>query len=549
MKKHRLKKCVKLGILLFGISFYLTNCQKDELKTIDAPGQSHESHGKIISTSKIPHILEHLSDRTNGTHKYIITGKSIRPLTSMLYLRGESPFGEIDTSKAIKVNNETNTKYSFNLVGPNSETEFINLIVVETNSELQDYFIKYVPDTAWLLAQGSKADMLQFTGRMVIYDSEGAEMGGLDFTDGDSEVIDNTSPCDEDDDIVDGSTGGSLGDQWDNNNDDGPDDDSNGGGGSCVSVSVALNMCCNDNPDLHPPSECGCKPPTGTILYLSYTFTDCAGSGGAYRTSSEAGVDPCNGNIGILIDEIGLSGECRKISDLLEENPEYKTKLLQLASEASTATFEKGVAIDKDGNDINIPDGVGGKIEPPLNPSEEYLSIAHIHDTQGTEGNGTVSVPTLNDLSVLGRIAVIENKLKLNKLVLFLFTADGTFYALTINSPSKFRTFWAYHKLLHGDATSLTQEQRDEYQDILLDRAQTNNNSIYHKYYENKNGSLIDETSTDYEQQLKYFLEFLQEEDGMGVSVFETDAQLSQFTEVKLNEINPNGTPQRNDCE
>jgi type II secretory pathway component PulJ len=96
---------------------------------------------------------------------------------------------------------------------------------------------------------------------------------------------------------------------------------------------------------------------------------------------------------------------------------------------------------------------------------------------------------------------------------------------------------------------ALTQEQRDEYLRTLEDRAQQNNNGIYHKYYNNKNGSLIDETSTDNEQQLKYFLQFLQEEDGMGVSVFETDAQLSQFNEVKLNESNPNGTPQRNDCE
>ncbi|MDC3388872.1 hypothetical protein OAX11_05125, partial [Flavobacteriaceae bacterium] len=312
--------------------------------------------------------------------------------------------------------------------------------------------------------------------------------------------------------------------------------------------------CDNNKPGPHGPltintngDECSGTLNGAGILVV----TDCNGTvigSGRYmnRTGKEETPNPCGGATGVLL-EVSLTRECRKITDLLEDNPAYKTKLLQLASEASTATFEKGVAIDKDGNDIPLTPGA--TVHIPINPAQKYLSVAHIHDTQGTEGNGTISIFSLNDLSLFGRIAVVENKLKLNKLVLFLFTADGTYYALTINSPNKFRAFWAYHKLLQGDAMALTQEQRDEYLRTLEDRAQQNNNGIYHKYYNNKNGSLIDETSTDNEQQLKYFLQFLQEEDGMGVSVFETDAQLSQFNEVKLNESNPNGTPQRNDCE
>jgi hypothetical protein len=59
---------------------------------------------------------------------------------------------------------------------------------------------------------------------------------------------------------------------------------------------------------------------------------------------------------------------------------------------------------------------------------------------------------------------------------------------------------------------------------------------------------LISPTSTDNEQQLKYFLQFLEEEGGMGLSVFETDAQLTHFTQVKLNDENSNDTPERNPC-
>ncbi len=244
----------------------------------------------------------------------------------------------------------------------------------------------------------------------------------------------------------------------------------------------------------------------------------------------------------------GNKKECKKITDLLNDNPQYKADLIQLASEAPTATFEKGIAIDKDGNDINIPDGVaGGLPDIPPNPSEKYASIAHIHDGTGDQGNGTFSVASLQDLANLGNIAVVNNKVDYSEMVYFVFTADGTYYALTIRASRRFKEFWAYHKYRYNNS-SLTQEEKKEYLQIMTDRGQSNDNGIYHKYYNNENGSLIDETSTDNEQQLKYFLQFLEENGGMGVAVFETDAQLSQFTRVELNEDNENDLPQRETC-
>ena len=274
-------------------------------------------------------------------------------------------------------------------------------------------------------------------------------------------------------------------------------------------------------------------------------------SGGGSNNNPPDNDDPETIGIGIvpnlpLLDDDGKRKECKKIRKLLLEKPQYKADLVQLAANAANSTFEKGIAMDKNGNNINIPNGVGGMMNIPLNPSDKYSSIAHIHDANGNQNLGTFSVPSLNDLSNLGLISVIYNKIDLSNMVYFVFTADGTYYALTINNPSKFKSYWAYHKLLHQNS-SLTALQREQYQKVMIKRGQTNNNGIYHKYFNNVNGSLIDETSTNNEQQLKYFLQFLDEDGGMGVSVFETDAQLSQFTKIDLNN-NSNGVLKRETC-
>jgi len=246
-----------------------------------------------------------------------------------------------------------------------------------------------------------------------------------------------------------------------------------------------------------------------------------------------------------------VNEECDKINDLLSEYPDYKTKLLNLITNIENSTFEKGEAIDVDGNEINIPDGEAGSLgEIPTNPNKKYLSIAHIHDAQGNEGNGTYSVPSLGDLANLGYLTVIENKVKTKDFVYFLFTADGTYYALTIDSQFKFKNFWEYLIISHAPDfyTSKPENERKIIYNKLIERTKPNNSGFYHKYFNNPNGALIDETSNNNDQQLKYFLQFLNEENAMGITVFETDSQLSNFTRVKLNKDNPNGEPIKDDC-
>lgn len=250
-------------------------------------------------------------------------------------------------------------------------------------------------------------------------------------------------------------------------------------------------------------------------------------------------------------EEERLQKECDKINGLLLENLDYKNKLLNLINGIENSTFEKGVAIDIYGNDISIPDGVAGSLgEIPPNPNNKYLSIAHIHDALGNDGNGTYSVPSLGDLANLGYLSVIKNKVKLKDLVYFVFTADGTYYALTVDSSIRFEKFWEYLILIYAPdfASTLSPEKYSKLLNIVDNRFKENENGIYHKYYTNNSGALIDETSTDNDQQLKYFLQFLDEDGGIGISVFETDSQLSNFTRVQLNDVNPTGELIKDDC-
>ena len=46
MRKHRLKKLLKLGLLFFGISFLVINCKQDELITYE---ENNEINAKTVS--------------------------------------------------------------------------------------------------------------------------------------------------------------------------------------------------------------------------------------------------------------------------------------------------------------------------------------------------------------------------------------------------------------------------------------------------------------------------------------------------------------------
>ena len=295
----------------------------------------------------------------------------------------------------------------------------------------------------------------------------------------------------------------------------------------------------------------------------NHTVSECGGCSSGFRPVSELVIVPCpsvggiepdplpdplpdpynpdetgSGNDGaVAVDPVLPSFKntpCQKIMELLAAQPVFKQKLKALAPQAASATYEKAVVLYADNTTAEF-DGANAKIDIPQNPAEKYVAMAHIHDAVGG-GNGTYSVYSFGDTNWLGVTDVLYSKVNLDKFVSFLATADGTYYAFTINDKVKFRA--AFNYLKYADP-NITPEQRMEYLDIAKKKQE-----IYDKYYlEDKPHAiypLIKENGADTEKDLENFISFIAE-GNFGISILETDVNFETFSEVKK-KTNPSQT-------
>lgn len=228
---------------------------------------------------------------------------------------------------------------------------------------------------------------------------------------------------------------------------------------------------------------------------------------------------------------------CDKISNLLNEtkNPGVKNKLIQLIGKTidSTEVGANQIVQDTTSTINDITPGSDGylDIDPPT--SGKFSFIAHTHNAPA---NSTYSVFSWWDLSD-GLYSWIKNNQITNNFVYFVFTADGTYYAITVQDASKFKKFFTSVKDL---STNPSIEQIQTLQ---------KKESAYGKYYKPNTDSegddpLIKEDNTDDAQDLKYFLEILKNND-LGIEVFETDNTLSSFDKVSFDE---NGNIKEENC-
>ena len=81
----------------------------------------------------------------------------------------ETELGEVDLSKAIKVENpfDTITRYTLRFIEENS-LAFENLIIKQSNQGVNSYIIKYEPDVNWLVSKGGVFENKSFTGKLFI---------------------------------------------------------------------------------------------------------------------------------------------------------------------------------------------------------------------------------------------------------------------------------------------------------------------------------------------------------------------------------------------
>jgi hypothetical protein len=223
--------------------------------------------------------------------------------------------------------------------------------------------------------------------------------------------------------------------------------------------------------------------------------------------------------------------ECRKISNLLDNNPTYLQKIQNIATNVSD-NKEYSLSIHEDGSEYNEMGTVGsGGIEYP-EYSSKYKFHIHTHDSHGENGQGTLSVYSIEDLIMYAKLAYY-NKLDSGTFVAFLATNDGTKYALTINDKNKLIDLF-YDRL----EIPLTIENAVQYgaNTVKLE-------NLHKKYYDPKNPNRklkVDSQSPN--NDLIHFMNLLAE-GNMGVSVFESTDNFQTFKNISLKNNNIEKTP------
>lgn len=283
---------------------------------------------------------------------------------------------------------------------------------------------------------------------------------------------------------------------------------------------VAL-MCNNDGSggtgEPHAAGPICCSQ--GTHLYTVFT-TNCTDGGselGDVVTSPHGGGGGSNTTV---------ANPCNKIKNQNTKFPTLKQSLVTLATTTSQ-NYENGMFIDNTATattanpEQTIPSNTtnGGTIPLNMNPTNKYVMLAHTHDSYGTDGTGTYSIFSWDDLTTINRL-IQTNHIDNSNFVFYVITADGTRYALTIDSSFALNKFFYYT----GNLPIGTQ----------LDEGRLLNTETYFKkYYLEKKGLI--KTNSNKVDDKKNFLNFIKEA-GLGVTLFEADATFSTYQKLSISD-------------
>ncbi len=209
----------------------LTNCEREDIDTNQIETSEDKLVGSVKNVNELPHILDYLKTKTGGT---LQTNVSVfeSSNSSSSFARETSEMGDIDTNNVIQVSNEDETikKYTFT-VDDYDHTTFINLIVVETSSDIISYFIKYSPALDWL--NNTNGNLSNFTGTIGLYDNDGVLKNTYTLESGDVTYATNSyDPCNEDEDPENNTSNssGNTSSGGSNSSQDSYSDNSNGEG-------------------------------------------------------------------------------------------------------------------------------------------------------------------------------------------------------------------------------------------------------------------------------------------------------------------------------
>ncbi len=141
MKKNKLKNLLKCGILLFGISTLLFNCQKQD-DNLNTDGFQTETY-KTVSlnqVSKLKPVIENL--------------KKVRPVLSDNSFRTSETFLGVDnviTNEIIQItDNENVSTYTLSIDTDFENSGYIeNLHIIEAEQDYIAYIMRYEPNDTW----------------------------------------------------------------------------------------------------------------------------------------------------------------------------------------------------------------------------------------------------------------------------------------------------------------------------------------------------------------------------------------------------------------
>lgn len=218
---------------------------------------------------------------------------------------------------------------------------------------------------------------------------------------------------------------------------------------------------------------------------------------------------------------------CDKVKDQNTNFPSLKQSLVTLATSTSQ-NHENGIFIDNTATTttadpiqtIQNNNTNGGTIILNMNPTNKYIMLAHTHDSYGTDGTGTYSIFSWDDLTTINNL-LVKNHIDNSSFVFYLITADGTRYALTVDSPSNLRSFFYNPSNLPFGTEIDTQK--------ILDMEK-----VFQKYYDKSKNGLITTTSSIINDKSN-FLKFIKEAN-LGITVFEVDAAFSTYQKLTISD-------------
>lgn len=280
-------------------------------------------------------------------------------------------------------------------------------------------------------------------------------------------------------------------------------------------------------PGGHSSSE-GCTMgfPITSQNCMTTSYDDGTGSGGGGGTSSGSGSSSSgdvftapHGGSGSSDLDIALN-PCDKIKKVFTKLPTLRNELSNMSGKTSESN-EWGKFKTSNTNIIQTPASTAsGEVSFPNLTTGQYTMMAHTHNSPA---NTTYSVFSWADLEVLATL-VRNGKVDTENFVSFLATADGTYYAFTIEDSEAFAQFFA--TAFDAGFDPVIGEKRAKAMNKYFDPGKKGNPVIK----ENNDDNLADE---------KAFLDFMQD-NNMGASLFESNSTFTTFDKVTHNKITDN---------